>query len=86
MVRRRVEVGMMLQTSVKEEIVSILDELTPEEQRRVLNFARSISTQLPEGISGTDFRRFAGLFPPEDLAEMAAAIEEGCENIDPEGW
>lgn len=75
----------MLQTSIKEDIVSMLDKLTPEEQRKVLDFTRSIYTRLPEGISGIDFRQFAGLFPAEDLAEMAAAIEEGCENIDPEG-
>lgn len=76
----------MLQTPIKEEIMSMLDKLTPESQWRVLEFARSLSPELPEGISGTDFRQFAGFLSPEDAAEMLAAIEEGCENIDLDGW
>jgi hypothetical protein len=29
---------------------------------------------------------FAGLISQDDLKLINAAIEEGCENIDPDGW
>lgn len=41
---------------------------------------------LPRGASPQDLLRFAGEISPGDLKKMRAAIEEGCERIDFNGW
>lgn len=69
----------------------ILDEvqrLDAVQQGRVLAFARSLSqpNQLPKGTSVDVLMQFAGAIPLEDLQEMAMAIEEGCEKVDPNEW
>jgi ethanolamine utilization protein EutP (predicted NTPase) len=76
----------MLQTSVKDEIISELDGLTVTQQQKVLEYMRSVASQLPPGVAGPEFRKFAGLIPKEELAAMAAAIEEDCERIDTSEW
>lgn len=40
----------------------------------------------PRGISGKEARPLAGILPDEDAAEMLRIIEEGCGQVDPEGW
>ncbi len=76
----------MLQTSIRDELLTLMNGLSLEEQQRVLEFTRSLSSDLPKGMSGTEFKRFAGLISPEDAAEMLKAIEEDCETIDPSQW
>ena len=41
---------------------------------------------LPRGASIKDLQRFVGQFSRADLKRMRAAIEEGCERIDPDEW
>lgn len=76
----------MLQTNVKDEIIGRLDGLSLDELLRVLDYMRSVVSALPPGVPGPEFRKFAGLIPKEDLAAMAAAIEEDCEKIDTTEW
>jgi hypothetical protein len=57
-----------------------------EKQQRVVEFARSLVSEDPRLVPGTAWLKFGGLIPPEDLAEMQRAIEEGCERIDPDDW
>ncbi len=66
-----------------------LDELSFEQQRRVLDFARKVKTEtLPEGTPGEVLWELARSinFDPEDLKEIAEAIETECERIDWDGW
>lgn len=62
--------------------------LAEPQQQLVLDFARSLGEPRAktEGVKISDLTHLIGLFSHEDLAEMKAAIEEGCENIDAEGW
>jgi hypothetical protein len=69
--------------TVEEQVVQALEQLTPDQQRQVLEYARILGGTV--GVPGKSLLRFAGLFPPEDLAEMAAAIED-CERIDVGEW
>lgn len=76
----------MATLSVTQQILTQLERLTPEQQQQVLDFAQGLAR--PVGESGDELIRSAqGLdFSPEDLAEMAQAIEEDCENINPDAW
>lgn len=75
----------MLQTNVKDEIISRLDELSIEQQERVLDLVKSMTSRLPVGVPGHQLLKFVGCISPEDLALMAKASEE-CRQIDLEEW
>jgi hypothetical protein len=44
------------------------------------------SRHVPGVLSHAELAQFAGSIPADDLAAMETAIEEGCEQIDPESW
>lgn len=73
----------MAGTSVKDDLISRMDELSPELQRRVLEFARSLS---PKGVKGVALLKFGGSIPADDLLRMAKAIEDACEKVDAGEW
>jgi hypothetical protein len=52
----------------------------------VLEYTRELGEPPRHGTPGAALLRFAGSIPPADLREMAEAIEEGCEQVDPDGW
>jgi len=75
--------------TIAEEVLDILNRLPPAEQQRVLAYARAQaaqfpSTLLPQGKPVTDFLAFRSSLDPETVDEMARAIEEGCERIEPD--
>jgi len=70
--------------SSKEEIIRELDKLDKDQLNEVLQFTRQLSA--PKGVPGETLLRFAGRISLEDLALMEQAIEEDCENIEPDGW
>ena len=47
---------------------------------------RSSGADLLEGTAGTDLTRFAGTLPAADAAEMLAAVDDDCRQIDHERW
>jgi hypothetical protein len=65
-----------MDSSIKDSLAAQLASLSPELQRRVLDFAKSLSLK---GVEGRSLLRFKGLIPADDLKMMSAAIEEGCE-------
>jgi hypothetical protein len=81
-------VSAMAVSSLKQQLLVTLDQLTPEQQAQVLDFATRLQRKLPPGIPGEVLiaRAREINFPPEDLAEMEKAIEEGCETIDFSQW
>lgn len=73
--------------SVKDQILEQIECLAESQQRRVLQFTRSLSgEQRPKGTPGKELVHHAGTIELHDLELMEAAIEEGCERIDPHGW
>ena len=74
--------------SVREELLKYLKKLSPEQQERLLDFARSLSATPapPKGRSGKDLLTFAGAIKNHELAEIAKAIEEDCERTDASAW
>ena len=72
-----------MEDSIKDSLVAQLEGLSPELQRRVLDFAKSLG---PKGVEGKSLLRFKGLIPEDDLKMMSTAIEEGCEKVDSNEW
>jgi hypothetical protein len=70
----------------KQEILKEIDRLPPELQQRVLEFARTLNPSLPDGMSGKELLRFAGILTPEEAELMERAIKDGCEQVDPGEW
>lgn len=71
---------------IKAQIVAELDRLTLGQLQEVLDFIRALTGTRRKGVLGRDLMHHVGSIPPDDLALMAQAIEEGCERIDPETW
>jgi hypothetical protein len=68
------------------QILEQINGLPHEQQRRVLEFARALALSSPLGVPGKELVRFGGLISPEDLKQISAAIEAGCERIDADEW
>lgn len=71
----------MMNQTLEEEILDQLDKLPPEQQRRVLDFARALASAKPAGKPGKELLAFGGAIEIAELNIMAQAIEEGCEKI-----
>jgi hypothetical protein len=69
---------------LEQELRRQLDQLSVDKQRRVVEFARRLASGEETVAQGTGLLRFAGSIPPDDLAAMAKAIEEGCEQTNPD--
>jgi hypothetical protein len=69
---------------LKDEIIEQVARLDLPQQRQVLDFARTLTVAI--AVPGRNLLRFAGSFPPADLAEITQAILEGCETVDQNAW
>lgn len=76
----------MVQPAIKEQILSDLNRLSPEKQRRAAELVHGLVAMPPVGTAGRDLLRFGGTIDEETAREMMKAIEEGCEQVDPNGW
>jgi hypothetical protein len=75
--------------TLKERIVEALDSLTPAQQAQVWDAVRRAqATPLPPTISGEELARRMHEFrlPAEDVNAILAAIDEGCEQVNPDDW
>jgi hypothetical protein len=72
--------------AIKDQILSDLDRLAPEQQRRAAELVHGLVSTVPRGASGRDLLRFAGTLDDESAREMIEAIEEGCERVDLDEW
>lgn len=75
-----------MRTTLVEEIAEKARELSESQQKEVLEFIQSLPERPPRGEPGNALLSFAGLFSPEECDQIAGAIEEGCESINPHGW
>jgi hypothetical protein len=73
-------------SAVERELQRRLSRLGPAQRERVLEYTRALGEPCRQGTTGAALLRFSGSIPLEDLREMAEAIEEGCEQVDPDGW
>ena len=71
----------MRSTTVEKDIYELLGRLPIEQQRQVLEFARSLATARVHGVPGKDLLRFEGTISHEDLITIEHTVKEGCEKV-----
>jgi len=76
----------MVVSSVKKQILSDLDRLSPEQQERAAELVHRLVSPLPRGASAEDLLQVAGTLDDESAREMMRAIEKGCEQVDADEW
>ena len=76
----------MTKSTLKKEIIEKLDLLAVEEQRKVFDFACTLTESKTAGIPGRDLLRFAGTIEKTDLEVMRNAIEDECERVVLNEW
>ena len=76
----------MVLPAIKEQILNDLEQMSPQEQKRAAEIVHGMVTPLPRGASIEDLMKVAGTLDDESAREMIAAIEDGCEQVDPDGW
>jgi hypothetical protein len=76
----------MISPTLETEIQEQLSQLPLEQQRQVLEFARALVTARVRGVSGRSLLGFAGLIEDDDLTLMRQAIEDECEQVQPNEW
>ena len=69
-----------------DKVVAQMKNLPQELQWRVWEYTRALTLTTPQGVSGGQLLRFAGLIPHEDVMTMKKAIEDGCEQVDGNEW
>lgn len=72
--------------NIEREISEQIRQLPSDQQRRVLDFARSLAAQSGNGANGRVLLAYAGGIDTDDLAAMTRAIEEGCETVNSDEW
>ena len=76
----------MVDATIEQELSTCLGRLPVEQQRQVLEFARTLATPPLQGVRGSTLLQFAGTIDEADLEAMSQAIEDGCERIDADEW
>jgi hypothetical protein len=76
----------MVDPTIEHELSTCLGRLPVEQQRQVLEFARTLVTPRLQGVRGSDLLQFAGTIDESDLEAMLQAIKDGCERIDADEW
>ncbi len=71
---------------IEEQIMGELRQLGAAEQQRVLEFTRQLAAAPQRGERGRELVQLVGCIPADDLSEIEAAIREGCETVDANGW
>lgn len=75
----------MVDATIESELTSCLGQMPVDQQRKVLEFARTLVAPV-HGVRGSELLRFAGAIEASDLEEMSRAIENGCEKVDADEW
>lgn len=76
----------MVSEALAKDVVREMGHMPVELQRRVVDFAHALAGSYPKGTPGTEMIKFSGSFSSNDLEEISAAIEQGCEKVDPDAW
>lgn len=72
--------------NLKSELNEQISQLPADQQRRVLDFARSLAGAPGNQTSGQALLAHAGSIDIDDIATIRQAIEEDCETINSDEW
>jgi hypothetical protein len=73
-------------TTLHDQLLKQVDQLSAEDQHRVLEFASTLLKTNPPKNRPKHFLELFGTLDSQSAEEMKQAIEEGCERIDPNDW
>ena len=76
----------MSEVGVEKDILDEVRGLKAAQQRRVLEFARSVARSELRGVSGKSLLKHVGAIGGDDLQEIARAVHEDCERVEPSEW
>lgn len=86
----------MPEVPVSRELAFVLDALTDDQRREVLDYAREVASTGPaetapggplrRGTPLADLMHLAGTIGVDDAAEMLREIEQGCGRVEPDAW
>jgi len=71
----------MIDRALQDELFEQLEQLSPDLQRRVVDFAAALAQAAPKGTPGAELLGLVGSLIPEDAKAMIDAIEAGCERV-----
>lgn len=72
--------------ALERELHERLSMLRPDQRLQVLEYARALSEGPRRGVKGESLLRFAGALSREQAEDLARAVEDGCERVDPDAW
>ncbi|MFI5399262.1 MAG: hypothetical protein ACHQ9S_27345 [Candidatus Binatia bacterium] len=72
--------------AIEKELRERLELLPTAQQRQVLDFVRALAAKKRQATSGQALSQFAGTIAKEDLVLITEAIDEGCEQVNPDEW
>lgn len=72
-------------TDIPSQVNTELSELTPDAQRRVLEYVRSLK-RLGPGMSIDALAKHIGSIHPDEGQAIRDAIEAGCEQVNMDEW
>jgi hypothetical protein len=64
----------------------IEDVLKLQSEEALVEIERILKSVTPEKPKRPSAREFVGIISKEDIALMEKAIEEGCEQVNPDDW
>lgn len=76
----------MVSEALAKDVVREMGHMPVDLQQRVVDFSHALADSCPKDTPGTEMIKFAGSFSSKDQEEISAAIEQGCENVDPDAW
>ncbi len=76
----------MVNVTLEKELHQQLGHLAFGQQRKVLDFARSLASAHSSGVPGNRLMQFAGSIAPDDLDIISQTIHAGCEKVDADEW
>lgn len=77
---------MINKPDLKSKIIDELDNLSWEQQKKMLDYLLSLKIPQIKGTSGKDLLQFCGAITKHDLDTMERAIAEDCEKVEANGW
>jgi hypothetical protein len=73
-------------STISQHVLTQLDRLPIEQQRKVLDFTRGLGSKTLKGIPGSRLLRFSGVITPDDARAMSDAIQDECEKVNTDEW
>ncbi len=68
----------MIDQTIMDQLVAQSAPMPVDQERQVLEFARSLASHSSKGFPGAALLKYAGTIPESDLELMSRAIEEDC--------